>query len=114
LGVSPVRQPASDAATRRYDVVGPICESGDTFARDRPLPPLAAGDLVAICSAGAYGSVMSSTYNTRPLPAEVLVSGHDYAIVRVRQTYDDILARERLPGWLPVKQPGGARSRGAA
>jgi diaminopimelate decarboxylase len=96
------------------DVVGPICESGDTFARDRPLPPLAAGDLVAICSAGAYGSVMSSTYNTRPLPPEVLVNGHDYAIVRARQTYDDILALERLPGWLPVKQPGGARSRGAA
>jgi diaminopimelate decarboxylase len=57
---------------------------------------------------------MSSTYNTRPLPPEVLVNGHDYAIVRARQTYDDILALERLPGWLPVKQPGGARSRGAA
>lgn len=112
--ILPVAQPASDAASRRFDVVGPICESGDTFARDRPLPPLAAGDLVAICSAGAYGAVMSSNYNTRPQPPEVLVNGHDYAIVRARQTYDDILALERLPGWLPVKQPGGTRSRGAA
>jgi diaminopimelate decarboxylase len=108
--ILPVAQPPSDAATRRYDVVGPICESGDTFARERPLPPLAAGDLVAFCAAGAYGAVMSSTYNTRPLPPEVMVSGHDYAIVRARQTYDDILALERLPGWLA----GGLRSRGAA
>jgi diaminopimelate decarboxylase len=108
--ILPVAQPQSDAATRRYDVVGPICESGDTFARERPLPPLAAGDLVAFCAAGAYGAVMSSTYNTRPLPPEVMVSGHDYAIVRARQTYDDILALERLPGWLA----GGLRSRGAA
>ncbi len=108
--ILPVAQPASDAATRRVDVVGPICESGDTFARERPLPPLAAGDLVAICAAGAYGSVMSSTYNTRPLPAEILVSGHDHAIVRPRQTVDDIVAMDRLPGWL---EPA-ARSRGAA
>jgi diaminopimelate decarboxylase len=108
--ILPVAQPASDAGTRRFDVVGPICESGDTFARERPLPPLAAGDLVAICAAGAYGAVMSSTYNTRPLPAEILVHGHDYAIVRARQTVDDILAFERLPGWLdPV-----AKSRGVA
>lgn len=108
--ILPVVQPATEAATRRFDVVGPICESGDTFARARPLPPLAAGDLVAICTAGAYGSVMSSTYNTRPLPAEILVHGHDHAIVRPRQTVDDIVAQDRLPGWL---EPA-AKSRGVA
>jgi diaminopimelate decarboxylase len=108
--ILPVTQPASDAAVQRYDVVGPICETGDTFARERPLPPIAAGELVAFCAAGAYGAVMSSNYNTRPQPPEVLVSGHDYAIVRARQTYDDILALERLPGWLA----GVPRSRGAA
>ncbi len=112
--ILPLLQPASDAATRRVDVVGPICESSDTFARERPLPPLAAGDLVAICMAGAYGSVMSSTYNTRPLPPEVLVGGHDYAIVRARQTYDDIVGGERLPDWLMADRPGTGRTRGAA
>jgi diaminopimelate decarboxylase len=83
-----------------YDVVGPVCETGDTFSRDRLLPPLAAGDLVAFMSAGAYGAVMASEYNSRPLVPEVLVKGDAFAVVRPRPTYDEMLARERLPGWL--------------
>jgi diaminopimelate decarboxylase len=83
-----------------YDVVGPICETGDTFTRDRLLPPLAAGDLVAFMTAGAYGAAMSSEYNSRLLAPEVLVRGSDYAIVRPRPNYDDMLARERAAPWL--------------
>ncbi len=83
-----------------YDVVGPVCETGDTFTRDRDLPPLEAGDLVAFMSAGAYGAVMSSEYNTRPLIPEGLVKGADWAVVRPRPTYDEILAREPAAPWL--------------
>ena len=83
-----------------YDVVGPICETGDTFTRDRLLPPLEAGDLVAFMTAGAYGAAMSSEYNSRLLAPEVLVKGADYAVVRPRPTYDDMLARERTAPWL--------------
>ncbi|HEX3918591.1 MAG TPA: diaminopimelate decarboxylase [Caulobacteraceae bacterium] len=83
-----------------YDVVGPICETGDTFTRDRLLPPLAAGDLVAFMTAGAYGAAMSSEYNSRPLVAEVLVKGGKYAVIRDRPSYDEMLKRERLPSWL--------------
>jgi diaminopimelate decarboxylase len=83
-----------------YDVVGPICETGDTFTRDRLLPPLAAGDLVAFMTAGAYGAAMSSEYNSRPLVAEVLVKGGKYAVIRDRPSYDEMLKRERLPAWL--------------
>ncbi|HEX5262044.1 MAG TPA: diaminopimelate decarboxylase [Phenylobacterium sp.] len=83
-----------------YDVVGPICETGDTFTRDRSLPPLAAGDLVAFMSAGAYGAAMSSEYNSRLLAPEVLVKGSEYAVVRPRPSYDDMLARERAAPWL--------------
>jgi diaminopimelate decarboxylase len=82
------------------DVVGPICETGDTFATQRMLPPIAAGELVAILSAGAYGAAMSSTYNSRPLVPEVLVRGNDYAVIRPRQSYAELLAQDRLPGWL--------------
>jgi diaminopimelate decarboxylase len=98
--ILPVSEPASDAAVRRFDVVGPICETGDFFAHERPLPPLAAGDLLALASAGAYGAVMASTYNTRPLVPEVMVRGRDHAIVRARPTYDDIIHLDRLPHWL--------------
>lgn len=91
-------EPGSERAT--YDVVGPICESGDTFAKQRDLPKLKAGDLVAFRSAGAYGAVMSSEYNTRPPAAEVMVNGGEFAIVRPRLTYDDILTKDRLPYWL--------------
>ncbi|WP_297506599.1 diaminopimelate decarboxylase [uncultured Caulobacter sp.] len=83
-----------------YDVVGPVCETGDTFTRDRVLPPFAAGDLVAFMSAGAYGAAMASEYNTRPLVPEVLVDGDRYAVIRQRPTYDEILARDVIPEWI--------------
>jgi diaminopimelate decarboxylase len=83
-----------------YDVVGPVCESGDTFARERSLPPLAAGDLVAFFTAGAYGAVMASEYNSRPLVPEILVRGSACAIVRARPTFAAMLAREPLAPWL--------------
>jgi diaminopimelate decarboxylase len=82
------------------DVVGPICETGDTFARKRSLPPLAADDLVAFMTAGAYGAVMASTYNARDLVPEVLVNGDRFEIVRRRWTLAEQLALERLPHWL--------------
>lgn len=78
------------------DVVGPVCESGDCFAKDRRLPELNRGDLVATFSAGAYGTVMSSNYNTRPRGAEVLVDGDSYRLIRRRETYDDLLAAEKV------------------
>jgi diaminopimelate decarboxylase len=90
----------NDGALVAYDVVGPICETGDTFTRDRNLPPLKAGDLVAFMSAGAYGAVMSSEYNSRLLVPEVLVDGDRYAVVRPRPSYEDMLAREPLADWL--------------
>ena len=96
--VRPVRPRAGPLAP--YDIVGPVCESGDTFARDRALSPLEAGDLVAFSSSGAYGAVMASEYNSRPLVPEVLVRGGAFAIVRARPTYDEMLAREPLARWL--------------
>ena len=98
--IRPVREPAPGAETSAYDVVGPICETGDTFARMRALPPLAAGDLVAFLTAGAYGAAMSSEYNSRLLVPEVLVRGAAFAIVRPRPTYEDMLSREPLAPWL--------------
>ncbi len=86
---------------RAYDVVGPVCETGDRFAKARILPPLEAGDLVAFMSAGAYGAVLSSSYNTRPLAPEVLVDGGRYAVIRRRPSYDDMVAEERHPAWTP-------------
>ncbi|OQZ06808.1 MAG: diaminopimelate decarboxylase, partial [Planctomycetes bacterium UTPLA1] len=77
------------------DVVGPVCESGDFLAKDRLLPPMKRGDLVAVFTAGAYGFVMASHYNTRPNPPEVLVEGDAYRIIRRRETYDDLLAAEQ-------------------
>ncbi|HLT45479.1 MAG TPA: diaminopimelate decarboxylase, partial [Luteimonas sp.] len=84
--------------TVAYDVVGPVCETGDTFAVGRPLPRCEAGDLVAIGATGAYGASMASTYNSRPLAAEVLVDGGRYAVVRRRQTYDEMIAGEQPAG----------------
>ncbi|MDR3516191.1 MAG: diaminopimelate decarboxylase [Azospirillaceae bacterium] len=98
--VIPVRQAAEATDTTPADVVGPVCESGDTFAVQRPLPPLESEDLVAFMSAGAYGAVMASTYNTRPLVPEVLVDGTDFAIVRRRPAIAELLAAESLPPWL--------------
>lgn len=96
--IVPVKPRKGEPVT--YDVVGPICETGDTFTRERSLPPLAAGDLVAFLSAGAYGAVMSSEYNSRLLVPEVLVKGGDYAVVRPRPTYEDMLAKETSAPWL--------------
>ncbi len=96
--LKPVRPVAGEALP--YDVVGPVCETGDTFARDRDLPPLKAGDLVVFMSAGAYGAVMSGEYNTRPLAAEVLVDDDRSAVVRPRPTYDEMFAREPMADWL--------------
>ena len=94
----PVERRAGDA--RPYDVVGPVCETGDTFARDRALPPLMAGDLVAFTGAGAYGAVMAGEYNSRLLIPEVLVDGDRWAVVRPRPTYDAMLDREPRAPWL--------------
>jgi diaminopimelate decarboxylase len=98
--VLPVAEPSADAPQAPVDLVGPVCETGDTFARARMMPLLSADDLVVFCTAGAYGAVMSSTYNTRPLVPEVLVKGDDYAIVRRRPSLDEMLAAEEVPDWL--------------
>lgn len=99
VAVSP-RAAGGDNNPTAYDIVGPICETGDTFARDRDLPPLQAGDLVVFTGAGAYGAVMSSEYNTRPLVPEVMVDGARMAVIRPRPTYEEMLAREPLADWL--------------
>ena len=90
----------SKEAKTAYDVVGPVCESGDTFAKGRELTPMKKGDLLAIRSAGAYSAVMSSTYNTRRLIPEVFVKEGKFSIVRARPTYDDIIGLDHLPPWL--------------
>ncbi len=95
--IRPVVSGQNDTVT--YDVVGPVCETGDTFTRGRDLPRLTAGDLVAFMTAGAYGAVMGSEYNSRPLAPEVLVRDGDWAIVRPRPTYDEMMAREAVPTW---------------
>ena len=91
--VVPVREP-KDQSVANVDVVGPVCESGDFFALDRPLPDVETGEVLALMSAGAYGFTMASNYNSRPLPAEILVSGADAKIVRRRQTYADMISLE--------------------
>jgi diaminopimelate decarboxylase len=95
-----VREPAVGSPRPRYDVVGPVCETSDLFASGRPLPELKSGDLVAILSAGAYGAVMAGDYNARPRVAEVLVRGEQWGIVRPRETYADLIAKDRIPDWL--------------
>jgi diaminopimelate decarboxylase len=95
----PVDEPAEGAAAATYDVVGPICESGDTFTTDREMAHVRPGDLVALMTAGAYGASMASTYNLRPLIAEVCVDGGRFAITRPRQTYDDLVNLDVSPGW---------------
>ncbi len=98
--IIPVVEPAPGLTPAKYDIVGPICESGDTFAKAREMPPVAADDLVAFRSAGAYGAVMSSEYNSRPLIPEVLVDGDQFAVIRPRPTYEEMIARDTLPEWL--------------
>jgi diaminopimelate decarboxylase len=95
--IVPVRRAAPSAKHAKVDVVGPVCESGDFFAQDRPLPPLREGDLLALMSAGAYGFVMASNYNSRPLPAEILVRGRKADVIRERQTVKDLVRGERIP-----------------
>ncbi|MGY0793349.1 diaminopimelate decarboxylase [Azospirillum argentinense] len=99
-GIVPVTEPTKGAVTEPYDVVGPVCESGDTFALQRALPAMAPDELVAILSAGAYGAVMSSTYNTRPLIPEVLVNGDQFSVIRPRVSVEELLALDRVPDWL--------------
>ena len=98
--IVPVREAPAATEMQDFDVVGPVCETGDTFAKARPLAPLAEGDLVAFRSAGAYGAVMASEYNTRPLIPEVLVKGDHFAVIRARPTFDEILNRDTIPEWL--------------
>jgi diaminopimelate decarboxylase len=98
--IVPVIEAAPGVPAAPQDVVGPVCETGDTFAKARALPVLAPGDLVAFRSAGAYGAVMASEYNTRPLIPEVLVQGDHFAVIRARPTFDEILSRDTIPEWL--------------
>jgi diaminopimelate decarboxylase len=90
--IEPVRPRAG--AHKDYEIVGPVCESSDVVGRDRTLPPLQVGDLLAIRDAGAYGSAMASNYNRRPFPPEVIVDGGEWRVARRRQTVDDMLALE--------------------
>ncbi len=98
--IQPVRQRKTGRAKVRYDVVGPVCESGDFLAKNRPLAPLASGDLLAVMGAGAYGFVMSSNYNSRPRAAEVLVRGSRWHVIRRRETFADLTRGETLPAFL--------------
>jgi len=95
-----VTEPETDASWTRYDVVGPVCETSDIFGSERALPVLKADDLVAILAAGAYGAVMASAYNARPLAPEVLVKGAEWAVVRPRMDDDALYASDRIPPWL--------------
>jgi diaminopimelate decarboxylase len=94
--IQPLR-PRAGTGTMVADVVGPICESGDFLAKDRELPAAKPGDLLAVMSAGAYGFSMSSNYNARPRPAEVLVGGDRYAVIRNRESYEDLIRGEHIP-----------------
>lgn len=98
--IRPVVEAPPTAITGRADVVGPVCETGDYLALDRELPELAAGALVAVMSAGAYGAVQSSTYNSRPLVPEVLVRGDRFHVVRPRQSYEALIGLDSLPDWI--------------
>jgi diaminopimelate decarboxylase len=97
--IVPVEQIQSERKTNKIDIVGPVCESGDFFALDREMPELHEGDLLAIMSTGAYGFAMASNYNSRPLPAEALVRGDKFALIRSRQTWEDLVHGEVDAGW---------------
>ena len=98
--IVPVIEPAPAAEQEPFDIVGPVCESGDTFAKQRMMPRVNAGDLIAFRSAGAYGAVMASEYNTRPMIPEVLVRGDQFAVIRARPTFEDMINRDIIPSWL--------------
>lgn len=90
--ILPIKKTEAPLAT--VDVVGPVCESGDFLAKDRPLPESSGGDILAVMSAGAYGFTMSSNYNARPRAAEVMVSGPDFRVIKARETYEDLVRGE--------------------
>ena len=98
--IDPVIEADGDAQMEPADFVGPVCETGDTFAKERMAPPLKAGDLVVFRSAGAYGAVMSNSYNSRLLVPEVLVKGDSMAVIRKRETIEELIAKDKLPDWL--------------
>ncbi|OOY24331.1 diaminopimelate decarboxylase [Thioclava sediminum] len=98
--IVPVIEAAPGTESTPFDIVGPVCETGDTFAKARNLTPLGPGDLVAFRSAGAYGAVMSSEYNSRPLIPEVLVRGGEFALIRARPSFEEMLSRDTIPEWL--------------
>lgn len=98
--IVPVVQPSVNQKNTVYDVVGPVCETGDTFAKSRTMHICKPGELVAFRSAGAYGAAMASEYNTRPLVPEVLVNNSDYSEIRERPTLDEIIGRDKIPNWL--------------
>jgi len=98
--IVPVKEPGPNAPRQRYDVVGPVCETADLFARERDLPEAQGNDLMAVLTAGAYGSVMSSAYNARPPAPEILVRGKDWYEVRRRLTLEELVSFDRIPGWL--------------
>ncbi len=98
--IVPVIEPEAGAELHPFDIVGPVCESGDTFTRNRPLPPVDENDLIAFRSAGAYGAVMASEYNSRPLVPEVLVHEDQFAVIRARPTFDEMINRDTIPSWL--------------
>ena len=103
--IVPLVEPPAGAELAPVDVVGPVCETGDTFARARQMPPLGEGDLVAFRTAGAYGAVMASEYNARPMVPEVLVSGDHVAVIRARPSFEEMLARDSIPTWLEDGAP---------
>ena len=96
----PVNKPSDGIELEKYDIVGPVCETGDTFAIQRAIPNMARGEILAFRSAGAYGAVMASEYNSRPLIPEVLVSGNKFEVIRARPSIQDIISRDNLPDWL--------------
>ncbi len=98
--IRPVFESVARAAKRTVDVVGPVCESGDFLAKDRVMPEMNAGDLMAVMSAGAYGFVMSSNYNSRPRVPEVLVHEGQIHVIRARESYEDLVRGERVPAFL--------------
>jgi diaminopimelate decarboxylase len=108
--ILPVEEAGEADHPERVDVVGPICESGDVFAEQRPLPPVSSGALLAIGTAGAYGSVMASYYNARPPAAEVMVRGDRFAVIRPRSTIAEMIGRDRLPDWLAPPKPVRSRA----
>lgn len=102
--IEPIVQAQPGVEQVAYDIVGPVCESGDTFAKARVMPPVAAGDLIAFRSAGAYGAVMSSEYNSRPMIPEVMVKGDAFAVIRRRPSVQEMIARDDVPDWLSDDQ----------